>query len=147
MHLLPLDSMPRNHDITATNYAFALVSEKVSRPDQHGDIAKDILLAAAFYSQRLLVPVSFSPTAKNYCYNERIKETSEWGYASTIHDLITATACWRMIASKINESIWSIRLALVKMRIAFWLKQLMPNDYNPNNVVQRKKNCWKNPLK
>lgn len=30
-----------------------------------------------------------------------------------------------------------------------WVKnsQLMPNDYNPNNVAYPKKNCCKNPLK
>ncbi len=30
-----------------------------------------------------------------------------------------------------------------------WVKnsQLMPNDYNPNNVAPPEKNCCKNPLK
>lgn len=30
-----------------------------------------------------------------------------------------------------------------------WVKnsQLMPNDYNPNNVASPEKNCCKNPLK
>lgn len=30
-----------------------------------------------------------------------------------------------------------------------WVKnsQLMPNDYNPNNVAPPRKNCYKNPLR
>ncbi len=61
---------------------------------------------------------------------------------------ISSPACRKMIASKrLMKSAWrSIRLAPFSeepVDCVVWVKnsQLMPNDYNPNNVAPPKKNC------